>query len=194
MRYGSGEMFWMTCPWWPWPKSRLRHWLTKFCLSDKVKTSDGITTKLGTYIPLVMLIIWIDFGEILLETFFSEFEIKKCFVKVTQDQTLYWPYSQNGWSAWHGMKRKYISWILDVILTFDLTHDPDLGFFKVKFQNSCISGIFGLIDVKRKGNLLDIGPTIYMTLPFDHTHDLNLEVWRWKFEIGLFQEWKDLLT
>ena len=33
-------------------------------------------------------------------------------------------------------------------LTFDLTHDLDLGCFKVKFRNSCISGIVGLIDVK----------------------------------------------
>ena len=39
-------------------------------------------------------------------------------------------------------------WVYCVTWTFDLTHDPDLGCFKVKFQNSCISGIVGLIDVK----------------------------------------------
>ena len=29
-------------------------------------------------------------------------------------------------------------WVNYVTLTFDLTHDLDLGFFKVKFQNSCM--------------------------------------------------------
>ena len=32
-------------------------------------------------------------------------------------------------------------WVNYVTLIFDLTHDLDLGFFKVKFWNSCISGI-----------------------------------------------------
>ena len=41
-------------------------------------------------------------------------------------------------------------------LTFDLTHDLAFGFFKVKFQNRCISGIvFWLIGNKKKANQLD---------------------------------------
>ena len=39
-------------------------------------------------------------------------------------------------------------WVKYVTFTFDLTHDLDLGCFKVKFRNSSISGIVGLIDVK----------------------------------------------
>ena len=39
-------------------------------------------------------------------------------------------------------------WVQYVTLTFDLTHDLDLGCFKVKFRNRSISGIVGLIDVK----------------------------------------------
>ena len=39
-------------------------------------------------------------------------------------------------------------WVQYMTLTFDLTHDLDLGCFKVKFGNSCIYGIVGLIDVK----------------------------------------------
>ena len=39
-------------------------------------------------------------------------------------------------------------WVQYVTLTFDLTHDLDLKCFKVKFRNSSISGIVGLIDVK----------------------------------------------
>ena len=39
-------------------------------------------------------------------------------------------------------------WVQYVTLTFVLTHDLDHGYFKVKFRNSSISGIVGLIDVK----------------------------------------------
>ena len=45
-------------------------------------------------------------------------------------------------------------WVLYVTLTFDVTHDLDLGCFKVKFRNSFISGMVGLIDVKWKGSEL----------------------------------------
>ena len=50
----------------------------------------------------------------------------------------YWTYLRNGWSDWCETKRSCIGWILGellyVTLTFDLTHDLDLSFFKVKFQ------------------------------------------------------------
>ena len=39
-------------------------------------------------------------------------------------------------------------WVQYMTLTFDLTNDLDIGCFKVKFRNSCMSGIVGLIDVK----------------------------------------------
>ena len=43
-------------------------------------------------------------------------------------------------------------WVSHVTLTFDLTPDLELGVFKVTFRNTCISGIVGLIHVKRKRN------------------------------------------
>ena len=39
-------------------------------------------------------------------------------------------------------------WVQYVTLTFDLTHDLDLGCFKVEFRISSISEIVGLIDFK----------------------------------------------
>ena len=45
-------------------------------------------------------------------------------------------------------------WVQYVTLTFDLNHAHDLGCFKVKFRNSSISRIVGLIDVKWKGSEL----------------------------------------
>ena len=78
-------------------------------------------------------------------------------------------------------------WVNYVISTFDLTHDFDLGFFKVKFRNSCISGIaIWLMWNEKKTNKVDTELTVCMALPFDHTHDLNLEVSRSEFEKNLF--------
>ena len=72
-------------------------------------------------------------------------------------------------------------------LTFDLTHDLDLGCFKVKFRTSCISGIVGLIDVKLKESKFIGYWANSMTLPFDHTRDLDLAVSKSESEIALSQ-------
>ena len=98
------------------------------CLQDKVRTTQLIITKLGSYIPLVMLITWLG-------------------------QTLYWTYLRNGWSDWCEMKRRCISWILGELCDLDLWPHPWAwpAIFKVKFQNSCISGIvIWLMWTKRK--------------------------------------------
>ena len=69
-------------------------------------------------------------------------------------------------------------WVHYVTLLFDITHDLDLGCFRVKFRNNFTSGIVGLIDVKWKGSELIWYWFDCMTLPFDHTHDLDLGVSR----------------
>ena len=76
-------------------------------------------------------------------------------------------------------------WVQYMTLTFDLTHDLDLGCLTVKFQNSSISGIVGLIDVKWKESELIWYWADCMTLPYDHTHDLDLGVSRPESEIGM---------
>ena len=78
-------------------------------------------------------------------------------------------------------------------LTNDLTHDLDFGFFKVKFRNSWIPGFVGLIDVQQRGSESIRCWADYMTMPFDHTHDLDLEVLWSKFEIALSREWEGRL-
>ena len=102
----------------------------------------------------------------------------------------YFGHIRNGQSDWCETKRKCIGWILGIIC--DLDFDP--GCFKVKFQNSCISGIVGVIDVKRKGTELIGYWADYMTLPFDHNHDLDLGVSRSESEIAISQEWDGQLT
>ena len=61
-------------------------------------------------------------------------------------------------------------------------------FFKVKHSIGHISGMVGLIDVKRRGGA-SVGCWVnHVTLTFDLTHDLDLVVSRSKFEIALFEE------
>ena len=111
------------------------------CLQDKVRTTQQITTKLGSYIPLVMLINWLDIGGILLEIPFCQifFENFGC----VQGQTLYWTYLRNGWSDWCETKRRCIGWILSELCDLDLWPDPWPWRFKVNVWNSLIWGMGG---------------------------------------------------
>ena len=139
-----------------------------------------------------MLIIWLGFGGILLETLLLANFLKNfgcVFFKVKHSIG-----HISGMVGLIDVKWKGGAlvgyWVNYVTSTFDLTHDHDLWFFKVKFQNSCISGIvIWLMWNKKKANQLDIW-TDCMVLPFDHTHDLDLVVSSSKFETALFEEWR----
>ena len=131
---------------------------------------------------------WKPFCQIFFENFGCVF---------FQNQTLYWKYLRNGWSDLCETKRRCISWILGKLCKLDLW--PHLWpwpwiFFKVKFQNSCISGIVIWLMWKKKKSISIRYWADYMVLPFDHTHDLDLVVSRSKFEIALFEKWEGWLT
>ena len=66
------------------------------CLHDKVRTTHPIITKFGSYIPLVMLITWINCRGILSDNVFGITFFKSLDVFL-QGQTLWWPYFRNGW-------------------------------------------------------------------------------------------------
>ena len=87
-------------------------------------------------------------------------------------------------------------WVQYVTLTFDLTHDLDLGCFKVTFRNSSISGIVVLIDVKWKRSELIWYWADCTNLSFDHTNDFDLgvEISGSESEVALSQEWDGWLT
>ena len=113
------------------------------CLQDKVRTTQPITTKLDSYISLVMLSTWLDFEGILLETLFlSNFlwKFRMCFF---QGQTLYWTYLRNGWSDWYETKRRCIGWILGELCDLHLWPHPWPWpcSFKVKVWNRLIWGM-----------------------------------------------------
>ena len=159
------------------------------CLRNKVRITHRITTKRGSFIALVMLITWLDFGEetFILANFLLKFRM--CFFKVKH----YFGHI-SGMVGPIDVKRKGNAsvgyWTQYVTLTFDPTHDLDLGYFKVKFRNSSFSGIVGLIDVKWKRSELIWYWADCMILPFDHTHDLDLavEISRSESEIAWSQE------
>ena len=142
-----------------------------------------------------MVITWLDFGGILLKTNFGKISLKNSDV-LFQGQHYFGHIS--GMVGRIDVKRKGSAlvgyWVQYVTLTLDLTHDLDLGCFKVKFWNSSISRIVGLIDVKWKGSELIWYWANCITLPFDHTHDLDLGVSRSESEIALSQEWGSRLT
>ena len=73
-----------------------------------------------------------------------------------------------------------------LVLISDLTRDLDFGCFKVKFRNSCIFGIVGLIDVKWKRSKSIGYWADCMTLPFDH-------IWSWSWSLK-FRVWNSLIS
>ena len=79
--------------------------------------------------------------------------------------------------------------LLKTVILANLLLKFRMCFFKVKFRNSSISGIVGLIDVKWKASELIWYWADCMTLPFDHTYDLDLGVSRSESEIALSQKW-----
>ena len=130
-------MYWMTFVW-PWPKVTTQwHWSTeKLVCTIKSKRHLSITIKLGSSIHLVMLITWLNFGEILWElfvlTFFFKFHMYFFKGKHSIGYIL-------GMVGSIDMKQKGSTlvgyWVNCVTLTFDLTHELDLGFFMVKVWN-----------------------------------------------------------
>ena len=145
-----------------------------------------------------MVITWLDFGEVLLETlilanFLQKFRM--CFFKVKH----YFGHI-SGMVGPIDVKRKGSAsvgyWAHYVTFTFDLTLELDLGCFKVIFWNSSFSIIVGVIEVKWKRSELIWYWAIWMTLLFDHTHDLDLgvEMSRSESETALSQEWDSGLT
>ena len=174
-KYRSGKMYWVTFGW-PWPKVTvvtLTYKQKLACLQDKVRTTRPITTKLGSYILLVMVTTWLDFGGIVSETLFSS-KISDVFY---QGQTLYWTYLRNGWSDWCETKWRCIGWIPGELWEFDLWPHP--WPWPLIFQGQIYIKLYlrncYLIDVKQKSKSVRYWADC-VVLPFDHTHDLDLVV------------------
>ena len=131
--YWSWKMYWVTFLW-LWPNVMTVALINKKFLVCRIKWepfNQSITTKLGSYIPLVMLITWLDFEGIPLETVLPNFlwKFRVCFFKVKHSIGLI-----SGMIGPIDEKRKggaSVGYCVNyVTLTFDLTHDLDLWLFK----------------------------------------------------------------
>ena len=123
-----------------------------------------------------MLITWLDFGRILLDTLFlPNFHLKfgMCFFSKSNTighiAGMFVPIDVNRKG---GASVGYL--VNYVTLTLDLTHDIDLWFFKVKFQNSCISGNVIWLVWNKKNNKSIRYWADCLVLPFNHIHSLDL--------------------
>ena len=157
-----------------------------------MRTTHQITTKHGNFVVQVMVITLFRFWRNLCwKQLFWQIFLKNFGCVFSRSNSIFWLNLRNGWSDWCGTRRKCIGWILGTICDLDLwPHSwpwPWSNLTKVKFQNSSISGIVGLIYVKWnwKGSELIWYWADCMTLPFDHTHDLDLGVSRSESEIAL---------
>ena len=127
----------------PDPRSRLWHWKKKFaCLQDKVRTTQPITTKLGSNISLVMPITWLYLEEFCWKLFFCQIFLENFGCVFSRSNIIG---HISGMVGPIDVKRKGSASVgyrvNHVTLTFDLTHDLDL--FKVKVSNSLIWGMRG---------------------------------------------------
>ena len=115
------------------------------CLQDKVTTAQPIITKLGSYITLVMLITWFDFGGMLEETLILAnfiWKFRMCVFKVKHSFG-----HIRGMVGPIDMIRKGDAsigyWVNKMTLTFDLNHDLDFDFsgsnFKIAVSQQLLS-------------------------------------------------------
>ena len=169
-------MYWMTFGW-PWPKVTAVTLINKNLLFCKIKwESLNQSLQLCSYIPLVMVIIWLDFWGILLETSFCQiffgnfgciFPRSNTLLDISQEWLvrLMWNEKEmlrfdTGWTMW--------PWPLTSPMT--LTFDFSRSNFKIAVSEELLSD---RCETKRKQIRYWAD---CMLLPFDHTHDLDLVV------------------
>ena len=152
-------MYWMTILL-PWPKVTAVALININLLVCRIKWEplmQSLQNLVDIYIWSCLLSDWI-FWEILLDTFFAKFSFKIADV-IFQCQTLYRTYLRNGWSD-----RCEMTW--PITLTFDFSRSN----FKLVVPQELLS------DVKHEESKSVRYWTDCMVSPFDHTHDLDLEV------------------
>ena len=186
-------MYWMTFPW-PWPKVAAVALISKNLLVCAIKSEpligslQNITWQL--YCPSHGYYLIRFWRNSVGNFYFSKFslEISDVFF---QGQTLFWPYLRIDWSDWCETKSKCDTghnmwpWPLTSLMT--LTLDVSRSNFEIALSQELLVWLIWNED----GSELKWYWADCMTLPFDHTHDLDLgvEIWRSQSEIALSQEW-----
>ena len=181
---------------WPFhdldPRSRLWHRLAKICLSARLSEnhSSNHYKTWHLYCPSHGYYLVGFWRSSVGNCYFGKFSLKISDV-FFQGQTLFWPYLRNVRLMWnekevHRLDTGHNMWPWPLTSLMTLTLDVS----RSNFEISSYSGIVGLIDGKWKRSELIWYWADCMTLPFDHTHDLDpgVEISRTESEIALSQE------
>ena len=146
------------------------------------------------YITLVVVITWLDVRDILLETVTLPIFLSKFWMRFSRLNTI-WSYLRNGWSDWCESKRKWIDYILG-ICDLDLWPHwwpwPRMSQGQISKELHLKNCWSDWCEMKRN-ELIGYWANC-MTLPFDHTRDLDFGVSRSESEMALSQEWGSRLT
>ena len=123
------------------------------CLQDKVRTPHPIITNLCSYIPLVMVITWLDSGGILSETFFcpifSEnfgcvFSRSNTLLDISQEWLVRLMWNEKDM---HQLDTRWTTWPWPLTSGMTLTFDFSSSNFKIAVSEELLSDWF---DTKRK--------------------------------------------
>ena len=162
------------------PRSWLWHWLAKKCFSarlsenclmDRYKTLHFLCPSLGHY----LIRFWIIFGGNL---YFGKFSLKNLYVGFFKVKHYFGHIS--GMVGPIDVKRNGNAsvgyWVQYVTVTFDLTHDLDLGCFKVKFEIALSQELLvWLMWNENEISWYDTGPNLWLC-PLTTHMTLTLEM------------------
>ena len=146
--------------------------------------------KLHNSISVVIVIIWLHFWGILFGTFFWQIFSRFHVVFFCSNTLLA---TSEEWLVrlmWNEKEVSFGYWVNFVTLTYELTHDLDLEFFKVRYWNNTISVIDGLIHVKWNGNKSVGYSANYVTAPMILALNLKVKVWNCLMGGPIHMEWK----
>ena len=164
-KYRSVKKYWMTIAW-PWLKVMTVALINKkcffFCTTKWQLLTQSLQNLIATFSSQAYYWNWF-WRNWVKNCTLGEFSLKNSIV-IFQGQNWLWHISRKVGPIdmkWKGCA-SFRYWVNYVTLTFDLTHDLDLVFFKVKFQNSWILGIvIWLMWNEKKANQLDTGWTVW---------------------------------
>ena len=182
---------------WPWSKVTTVASISTNLLVCMIKWKSLIRSlqNMVGLLPLVMVITWLDCGEILLKTvILANFLYKISYVFFSRPNTILGIFQE--WLVqlmWkkkgvHQLDTGYNMWPWPLTSLMTLTLDVSRSNFEIAVSQGL------LVDVKWKGIEIIEYWVDCMTLPFDHTHDLDLRVSRSESEIALSQEWGSWFT
>ena len=144
-----------------------------------MRTTDPITTKLVSFIPLDMLITWINIGEILMEYFcIGKYSLKNLDVFFFKVKLSFGHISGIVWSDWYEKKRKCIDWILGILYDLDLWPHSWPWWIWVRLNHSYWKWSAGIESWDYLGNVCfscitawDLGPLLLTWFNFNPSMD-----------------------